>query len=316
MKKLQITLLIVYSIFVNRETNAQQWCSPGAKWTYENAYVIQHLFKFEYVGDTLINGYNSNIINKYSRIYFFGPPGSGPYAGQEEMIGSEYTLFRNDTLYHIRDGELKFLYDFGASAGDIWEVEVSFSLDTVYNCASQIITVDSVGIEEINGVPMRWVAYSSNTIDASGKAYERFGPINNFIFPQLTSCDLQEPPLMILRCYSDDEIGQVEGETSIWIQPEFRCDLYETVSIRQVTDQNEFQVYPNPASKSIIIRKTSSSRLNCIIINAIGQEVQRNELINNISTLDINLNSGLYYLKICDFENNIWSIQKLIIKNN
>lgn len=317
MKKILPILITSFLIGITKfEIKAQQWCRPGATWEYENLFVIKYLYKFVYSGDTIIDGNNVNIISKFSRNYYYGPIGSNPYAGPSQFSMRYYTLYRNDSLFNYVNGQFRFLIDFNAEVGDTWEIELFNPYNDTF-CATEIRTVDSVGIEQINGINMRWVAYSSNNIYSNAKAYERFGPINNYIFPHLFNCIdvIQEVELNILRCYSDDEIGEIISESTLYTSPDIPCELYETVSINEVNFKNEVRIFPNPTKEKITIQIGNLSNVNCIINDYLGMEVHNTKLTGSQSEIMLNISPGLYFIKLYDPNNELISTQKIVVIN-
>lgn len=310
--------LMILGFFLNPtiDVNAQQWCSQGATWEYETLYLIKYLLKFQYSGDTIINGNNVNMIDFYSRQYFYGPPGSNPYAGPSQLSGKYYTLYRNDSLFDWTNNQFRFLIDFQASVGDVWQINL-FNPQNDTICGIETRIVDSTGIDNINGISMRWVAYSSDNDYIHVKAYERLGPINNFLFPHLSACigDLQEVGLNILRCYSDDEIGEIISQSTLYTSPDLPCELYETVSINEVNFKEEVSIFPNPTRQTITVQIGNFSNFNCIINDYLGKEVHNSKLTESSSEIMLNIPPGLYFVNLYNPNKELISTQKLVVMN-
>lgn len=85
-----------------------------------------------------------------------------------------------------------------------------------------------------------------------------------------------------------------------------------TLSIAEQNVFNSFTMYPNPASTNVTF-KASSTISKVQIFNLLGKKVvDTNSLINNILNI-VNLNSGMYLVKVYSSKNKILT-QKLIIK--
>ena len=81
-------------------------------------------------------------------------------------------------------------------------------------------------------------------------------------------------------------------------------------------EEQSFSIYPNPVSghKLNITLHNADQVEDFVIMNAAGQVVKTEYLSNNISEVDIsNLNSGIYIVKI-QFSNDLYQIEKLIVK--
>lgn len=66
--------------------NAQSWCPPGATWTYthSNNWTHEGYARYQYIGDTVIDGNNAQIISMHAAGYDFSMQANfswdqGPY---------------------------------------------------------------------------------------------------------------------------------------------------------------------------------------------------------------------------------------------
>jgi hypothetical protein len=85
--------------------------------------------------------------------------------------------------------------------------------------------------------------------------------------------------------------------------------------VLNVTDlafENNFKVYPNPAKDRIYVKSTANlSGLSYSISDQIGRPVLNGVLYSNDASIDSNqLAQGVYFLKINQFENQVFKIIK------
>lgn len=89
------------------------------------------------------------------------------------------------------------------------------------------------------------------------------------------------------------------------------CSVLETNDF----ESNKLQLYPNPANDKLNIQlEATSTNYQVAIYNSLGSVVFENSNQSNATTIiDISeLNSGIYFVKITDSENNIY--QKRLLK--
>jgi uncharacterized protein (TIGR02145 family) len=92
-----------------------------------------------------------------------------------------------------------------------------------------------------------------------------------------------------------------------------RCISDSTIqTINEFNDKYDINIYPNPATESIIIDNKESQNLHITVYNLLGKIVLQREFNESINEIDIRcLSKGLFIIKISNTE---WIIQKKLIK--
>lgn len=79
---------------------------------------------------------------------------------------------------------------------------------------------------------------------------------------------------------------------------------------------NEFNIFPNPAQKSINLELPSNFKGELLIYDALGNEVQNTNVDSFSSKLDISrLRNGIYFVRLKSENDTISKPKKLIVKN-
>jgi len=150
-------------------------------------------------------------------------------------------------------------------------------------------------LDDNNGwaISFDWSAVYSNiilkTIDGGNTWEKYFSPSNKWVF------DL---------CFVDDKNGWIVGQDGILLN--YSCTETAVEEPLPISETNDFQIFPNPATNEITFSIPDEQNINSIsIFNSLKMEVKRiekTEIIGNskitISTTD--LPSGLYH---CSFVN-------------
>ena len=311
--KLEIIPKVVISIILltllSNYIYSQQWCQPGARWDYYAWQGYPKLKRLEYIGDTTIIGFDCQIIQNNKRNLIIGPGGvSGAFP--EEIGGKSFVRMSGDSLFYFQYNTFQFIYDFNAQQGDIWTIYRP-EPDTL--CPPETVLIDSVGIETINGVSMRWVAYTSSAGpgtagEYTGKAYDRFGPINRFLFPEYDfDCNFAETDIHQFLCYSDDLLDSI-GES-------YNCEYYENVSIEDLIKNQEMKLFPVPARGNLLLiqsDKIENAEYSVIDIN--GNTLVTGKISSKENSININgISNGIYFLKLMTRDKT--SITKFIVAN-
>ncbi|MDC8000206.1 T9SS type A sorting domain-containing protein [Aequorivita todarodis] len=99
------------------------------------------------------------------------------------------------------------------------------------------------------------------------------------------------PTVLVFQAGDDYDGGELQGAIPDGTVYRFRP---QPLSVEDFS-QNDFQIYPNPASEYLHI-KTQLSNYNCSIYNSLGQKVNATLSENKIDIS--NLSNGIYFLKI------------------
>lgn len=260
----------------------QYWAPKGAIWHYEqidfSPQIYNDLKIYESIGDTVINGDSSRIIEKTS--IFISPFTGDTSLGKENI----YTKFDSNRVYFFYQpaNEFRLLYDFNAIAGDTFQV---FCRQSETDSAITVV-VDSVSHMVIGGDTLKVQHIYQPEFEIcwmGGIIIERIG-WTGYMFPQHSWAD--PPGGGPLRCYEDTIIGLYQPISAI------ACDFITSVPELDKTN-NRVIVYPNPTSGKIAIK--SNKEFDTIQLqNTLGKIIQE---YRNVSTIDMNdLTNGIYFL--------------------
>ena len=94
--------------------------------------------------------------------------------------------------------------------------------------------------------------------------------------------------------------------------PQFNIPVTLNVSGVNVaeTEEENFQIYPNPASSQVTVKGENLSSL--AIYNVAGQLVRIVRLDSIVNTIDMNVEAGVYFFSIYDNNGNN-SVQRVVI---
>ena len=100
-------------------------------------------------------------------------------------------------------------------------------------------------------------------------------------------------------------------------QEEVTALYNDNVGIQHISNNNIFDVFPNPASNNLFITLNDNSiRYKIRVINSLNQEVYYSEINNKHFILDLNTwtNKGIHFIQFYDADGNFISVKKVIIK--
>ena len=282
-----------------------QFTSVGTQWHY-----TQCTSNFPYtcgpvevnvIGNQVVNGINCSQLQV------------APFT----CVGFNYlpVYQSNDTIYRYLYNVNTFtmLYDFNASAGDVWDIisntqnggPGSQLLDTVQ------IHIDSTSFILVNG-QLRKILYTSY-LNPNHKPFIFEGPIIegigslNFLLPQFNGCD---PLSTTFRCYQDTVVGLYQPNTLV------ACDSVIPVGENEIARQVKFSVYPNPFDSNICIHSDNylTQGYDISVMDAMGKihKEYKGQFNLNEKALDLSfLPRGVYFLV---FKSKNELVQKRIVK--
>jgi len=173
---------------------------------------VNGTYEFEYTSDTMISGKLCQEIEVTRHRYFTHPLGYPVYAETED--DPRFTYASGDSVFHYSNGQFHLLYDFSASVGDSWTVDIT---DIGGECNDTAkVEVVATGTTEINGEELRTITLEPATdsyMTIRSTCVEKFGAkltysedIGTGPFPGYQSCggNIFEADILDLRCYSDD----------------------------------------------------------------------------------------------------------------
>ncbi len=295
MKKI---VAVIICTFFHCISIAQTFPAPNAYWHYQ---LCNNFFPYVCgpsvivpVGPAVISGVNCTQVT----------------IGNSPCLGTpfQYLYQSNDTVYHYLPSQGKFsmLYDFGAQAGDVWNIVSNKPglppIDSVQ------IHVDSTAFVQINSVTRKIIYTSYATpfhyFDFNGPMVEGIGSLAYF-FPQFGMCD---PQVNGLRCYDDSLVGHYQPNMAI------ACDSVIPVGISTVDDEIKFSVYPNPFKEEFKVSGLKFKVGDVIkIVDVFGKEVFSKSFVSQTSNLKLqttNLSQGIYFIEV--HSRNKKAIRKII----
>lgn len=205
MKKIAlISLFVVLSTVLF----AQNWFRDGAIWTFDDqqefTYQAHGYDKYTVVGDTVINDTAAKQI-LHKTVSYMGTE----YGGN---VPSIIVHESNSRVYYWDGTKFVQMYDLSLNVGDTLDI-YSFNYDSeLYDSVSPFV-VDSVYIENINGVDLKvqefsctmYGLYGENNEIYSEKIIERIGSEKSFFYHP--ECPGDVFVYTGLRCYNDDEVS-------------------------------------------------------------------------------------------------------------
>lgn len=218
--------MLVYST-----VQAQNWCTPGATWTYEAGMALAGFVRMSYTHDSIVAGYNAQVIDRYAAIQYPQPPpgptfGGPPVTSYDAVVA--ITRSDADVVYILQAGEWDTLYWFGAVPGDHW-----YPAHVSDPSCDPLVVTDTTTIV-VGGIQLRRLEVSGYTvIERIGCTWDMYLYCPNWII---------DGPLGI-RCYEDDEISDQFSASN--------CEAL--VGIRESSGQDRPAISPNPGTDQFTI---------------------------------------------------------------
>lgn len=259
--------------------NAQSWCPPGATWTYthSNNWTHEGYARYQYIGDTVIDGNNAQIISMHAAGYDFSMQANfswdqGPY----------FTTVNGGLVSLWTGSAFDTLYNFSASIGDQWQMNVPDG-----STPSVVVSVTDTGSTSIDGVPLRYLVTALNG-SGSDTIMERLGSLSHQLVPwSMSITDQLDGPL---RCYADVEIDHRQ----YWWA--FGCESWVGVdkpSISAVTI-----LFPNPGTDHFTLSLLPGPH-TITLFDVTGRIVHQQRTTDAQATIDTaRLPSGIYMVKV------------------
>lgn len=291
-------LLLVF-LFLSCFAPAQNvWIQPGAIWHYSTWVPGMGGFvRVSYMHDTLINGTNcQKLESKRFKFVNAGPPSyqTVPYGTPDTWYN--FTHSNGDTVFYLNGGSFYVLYNFGAQAGDTWDLG---PFNSLWGCGNSMVKVDSTGTINFNGTNYRWISLSDanpdNSIGLQGKAVERFGSFENSLFPKERNCDsssVVEFWIDNFRCFEDSQFPLVMTN-GIW-----DCEYEYEMGIGEIAGE-KIEIFPNPSEEMIRIK--SSGEINVFRLCDLSGKLVTAENLNGEKEFQVtleDLKAGAYLLEL------------------
>lgn len=317
---MRIIFTISIILFSFLYLNAQQEFAPiGAKWWYTPHCQTPNCgqYTLEVIGDTLINGVQASIL-EYAKDMVVIPEAN------QIMYGNG-----NQVFFYI-DGEFELLYNFAAEVGDTITSKIGpfYSYFTYGSGIEDLMEfkyrIDSVGTIEMDNQILKIQYTGLVEVDETIYAPWGFGKGDNIIekigFTGYGSIFGHSHYGLLggwegsLKCYQDNDIfyKTINGF----------CDSLgiPMVSNKNIFQEIDFQISPNPASDFINITYDLPDEFHAVIIQIIdlnGRIIEQRKLENNKGTVDWNttqLSNGLHFYHLKNEEKIIYTGKLLIMK--
>lgn len=224
-------LVLTLALSLSFAAAAQNWCPPGATWThtYTDGWIFNGYARFEYAGDTLIDGESCQRIDQYSEAWNF--------IFDTLMVSHEpaalITKVEGDLVSILTETGFDTLYWFGASPGDHWYVAMPYAMESLMR-----FDITDTGTVVIGGLPLRYVAAGADTM------VERLGSLSNFMLPW--NAALIDHGTGPLRCYSDATIS--------FHAPWWPFGCASGMGIDNIADGPRIPLSPNPGRDQLVIQ--------------------------------------------------------------
>jgi len=268
-------LLCIALLFLSSNVWAQNWCAPGATWTYHAGLHDQGFQRLTYWGDTLIDGQVAHKIDRYTAIQYPQPPPAPLYGGPPVISYTPLaalTRVEDDVVFLRQGTEWDTLYWFGAMPGDRWTP----AFMDLSNCDPLVVSY--VGTEVIHGVPLRWVEGENWP-----RVYERIGSVFD-LYMYCPNWIIDGPTG--LRCYSDVDISfsNVQGP----------CEVL--ASVEGIDGSGALQVFPNPGADHFTF-SGNPSRTTMQVFDAMGRKATGLYVMEGTPVNATDWASGLYFFR-------------------
>lgn len=299
MKKLTLlSLVIIFSVSLH----AQNWIGQGATWHYDFWTIGYHgFFKYNYVGDTLIEGNQCQKITE-GQYRFYHQPNGGYIGGGPYDVRSFFTYNSNDTVYYLQNDTFYILYDFSASIGDSWLLAKGNGWDS---CDYTYATVVDTGSQVVASKNRRWIQIENNQGAGwyfQGRIYEGIGmvdklppSIHSTLFPRSVSCDngaAIEYYMYDFHCFEDSLTPNYNAMT-------MDCEYYLIHSgIENSTELQSIEVFPNPTQNVFTLKwDTENNSMGVLnLYNILGECVYNSNVSDGEQKISIeHLSSGIYF---------------------
>ena len=282
----QITCTLILSLAIMADIQAQVWAPFGAEWTYGTQSVFTGTISYvrwKSAGDTVLNNYPYHRIQNQDRII------DGDY--------SDHFFTREDDniiwLYNDSTGGFSKMFDFGQSTGAWWTTDfgtcpmtmkvIDTRMDTIQGMVSKSMKIEYQG-PDTNTTP--GIMWANRQVGGLERPLPFFDYQCNTVIPD-------NETYTGLRCYEDTAVGLWKRDTA---QP---CE-YSTVGIATQSDDDEFNIYPNPFQKEIFLEHPGKSNLRILVRDVVGREVLavNSRASDPIVRIQISGPPGMYFIEV------------------
>lgn len=280
-------IAIATALVASLHATAQQWCPPGATWTYDTGspWTVAYT-RYAYAGDTLVDGQPSQRIEVDALITnWFGNDTTIHSTGSPGLVTrlADEVVF----LWRPNTGTWDTLYWFGAEVGDHWRPPWAFEEDCP---ADHVLTVLETGTMIVDGVELRKLLVERRQ---GGQSFgnpewiaERIGPLGGYFFP-MGDCGGVIECYCTLGCYRDQEIGYPSGTGD--------CALPLALSQHE-NPPLAIELWPNPGSDLLSYAISGMETVDVIVLDAMGRCIVRMRSLPSRGTIDLSVLAEGSYL--------------------
>ena len=275
-----------YPIFGGIEVN---YPFVGTEWYYEiqredGGITYQHL---EYAADTTVSGKDVVIIIRTNTLYD---------KNEQSEVTREYLYEEEGVVYWWNKDMEEFtpLYDFGAEAGDEWEIKVGLESITMH--------VDTVEYQEYEGCLYKMLIVSDENDLFNGTIVCGIGHLTSF-FPEKLMTRGKDYRVDGMRCYwRNGELVFKYGDRDCdEVYEEWHNGIEED---GPSTGSGTLTVYPNPTHGVLVVETqclASHPTQTYCISNVMGQTLMSGVITAETQRIDVtNLPQGMYFISIGD----------------
>jgi len=300
-----IPFLLCFAFFLNGQ-DYQPFPEEDGVWHVASVITegfpnVQHISRFEVMGDTIIGDFTYQKLYRTKRrrfrtVYF------------DTLYWGAYRNFERKLLY-IQSGQETeaTLYDFNLEIGDrldlpLWNCEPEGDEDFFCNSYFRLSSIDSVELGDAiyrNRYNFEWVDMASDTAyEDNLPTYWIEGIGCNFGFFPTTTKDIQlglyptPASRSALWCFLSDSVE--------YKNPTFAVDdCFPPMIVNDVEnlkDNTQFKVYPNPTSELLYIENQSGKPFSVKVFDSTGRLILENHTASD-NPLDLSgFPKGIYLL--------------------
>lgn len=282
--------LILLILTISQLSAQNEFGAVGSHWNYFHSSHSGDGYGWDMIlveGDTIIMGKEHKILSRtYSRTQLYP---------ESSTINSYYIvgtmLIENDSVF-VND---KLILDFSMEIGDTLELNLD-------NGIINLVT-DSITIENINGINhKKWylqkLCIDGPSVGSNGyvEVLEGIGQVGaEYLFWNLDGCTVIGGGSNSLTCYNngDFEYPEMTG-----------CEIL--VNSKEINDE-QIEIYPNPANEFLIITNSSYNIGKLKIYNSTGKMILEKSSIHS-NSININISrfdSGFYFIELEGSKNTI-----------
>ncbi|REJ80950.1 MAG: T9SS C-terminal target domain-containing protein [Bacteroidetes bacterium] len=275
---------------------SKAWIDRGAVWHYEFISLFGPGFvKIEYTHDTIVQGKTCQVLRPTTYVFRSQGPGLPLVLFSINQQASEYTYQNGDTVFYYRSGAFQVLYNFGAQRGSSWDLGVDTN-DLL--CSRSLCNVIDTGSVFINGQFHRFIDLDpdpNSSVGLYGKAIERFGAAETYLFPLDRNCDssiVVDWAYYSFSCYQDSSF-------SLYNVTANDCEYLLTIGIDEIKNRTEVRVFPNPSNQSFKLISTLSGKYHLSLFSPEGELILETSGVLNDHEINVQtLSAGIYFIRL------------------